>query len=665
MMIEVHRRVLTGHRCLAVAAATVFMVGCSSDDDAEAPPAELTATIATIAQEDARCDFGGAIVRRGTDTNRNGTLDTDEVEAEEVVCNDSAADAAPAALISSLVAGDAMPGPGESTTLTVTAVDSAGGTAVTYAWSNATTETALAETSNVLTIEIPESATVGDEITYRVTVTDSAQVQQIRDITLTVGEPATAPVTTASTTNHQIFLPEGLEAPTEQPTGDFDGVVFFAGEGSVESRKRRSLRDLAGFGAQRRALSQASSQSQDEFDQMRNAISSEAGYTLTNISTALTNACAVGRFSLELDAGTTPTDLVKALLELVGRSTGEGTLGNLPESLEDELAALLYEMRLSVCYFSQEDVVVLLSLVIDDVADLYENVSRGVTDGTNVGDTQSTREQQTDQFTGTGSGGQADFLFVIDNSGSMGNEQEALSQAAAEFINVITSSGLDFQIGTITTDSQTLQGQGYTNDTNQFAADASPGTGGSGTESGVYFAERSLLSTALGDAEDGSSTSAGYPRAGASLSVVIMSDEPDQYSRYASSTFDVQNNLFVDRSYPVYAIINEGSPGDYDDLALATGGSTASIADTSQFPPIMNEIARNAGGAASLFQLTEEPISSTIVVEVDGTRVQADGMDGWQYVAGSNSIVFRGSAVPASGAVIDVTYQYIAEAEAR
>ena len=29
-------------------------------------------------------------------------------------------------------------------------------------------------------------------------------------------------------------------------------------------------------------------------------------------------------------------------------------------------------------------------------------------------------------------GGLADFLFVIDNSGSMGNEQEALSQAAAE-----------------------------------------------------------------------------------------------------------------------------------------------------------------------------------------------------------------------------------------
>ncbi len=143
----------------------------------------------------------------------------------------------------------------------------------------------------------------------------------------------------------------------------------------------------------------------------------------------------------------------------------------------------------------------------------------------------------------------------------------------------------------------------------------------------------------------------------------MLSDEPDQYSGYAGTSFDPSDNLFIDRSYPVYAIINEGSPGDYDDLALATGGSTASIADTSQFPAIMNAIATNAGGAASLFQLDETPISSTLIVTVDGAEVPEDVDNGWQYVAGSNSIVFRGTAVPGEGAAIVVRYQYIESGE--
>ncbi len=120
---------------------------------------------------------------------------------------------------------------------------------------------------------------------------------------------------------------------------------------------------------------------------------------------------------------------------------------------------------------------VLVSTVIDQVKQRYEAVTRGVTDGTNVGTAESSRAQAADEFVGSGSGGLADFLFVVDNSGSMGNEQAALSQAAADFISVITSSGLDFRIGTITTDRQTLRGVGYTADTTQFEQDAVAGTG--------------------------------------------------------------------------------------------------------------------------------------------------------------------------------------------
>ncbi|WP_348674638.1 hypothetical protein [uncultured Abyssibacter sp.] len=647
-----------------VGLAALGLNACSESEVDIVAFEELTVVAATIAPEDERCAFGGAIIQTGIDTNRNGTLDGDEVEAGsgQVRCN-SSAPAAASPLISAFVADDGMPTAGSSTDLTVTASDSSGGSAVTYQWYDVTNDVALAESGATLNVSIPADAAPGDVFVYQVTVTDSAQVEQIRRIVLTVSERNVRPVSVVSTQSHQIFLPDGLEAPNEQPMGDFDGVVFFAGSDSIpakSSHKMRGPRDLGGFAAQRRNFG-FGNDSRQELDNLRNLVSSQAEYSLTNIATAVTRACAVGRYSMDLQTATTPTDLTRALVELIGLSADPGALSSFPNGIPDEVLAALYEFRLSVCFYSPDDVVVLVSLVVDQVKELYESVTSGVTDGTNVGASDAMREQQTDEFVGTGAGGLADFLFVIDNSGSMGDEQAALSQAASDFISVISNSGLDFQIGTITTDRQTLRGNGYTNDTAQFELDARPGTGGSGTESGIYWGERSLLSTALGDSEDGTSTLAGFPRTGASMSVVMLSDEPDQYSRYAGTAFDPSSNLFIDRSYPVYSIINEGNPGDYDDLALATGGSVASIDDITQFPAIMNAIATNAGGAASLFQLAETPISSTIVVTVDGTELVEDSTNGWQYVAGSNSIVFRGDAVPGEGAQISVSYQYIDE----
>ena len=652
---------------LLIGAAALGLSACSESEVDIVAFEELTMVSATLAPEDERCAFGGAIIQTGLDTNRNGTLDGDEVDASsgQVRCNNTQP-AAASPLISAFVAGQGMPTAGSSTTLSVTATDSSGGSAVSYEWFDVTNGMVLAEVGSTLAVAIPADAEPGDTFVYQVTVTDAAQVEQVRRIVLTVSELNVRPVTTVSTQSHQIFLPDGLAAPVDQPTGDFDGVVFFAGTDSIPANQQkmgnRSRRDLGGFAAQRRNFGFGNN-SREELDNLRNSISSRNEYTLTNIATAVTRACAVGRYSMALENATSPTDLTRALVELVGLSVDPGALGSFPDGLPDEVLAALYEFRLSVCFYSPDDVVVLVSLVVDAVKEQYEAVTSGVTDGTNVGEADAMREQQTDEFVGTGAGGLADFLFVIDNSGSMGDEQDALSQAASDFISVVTNSGLDFQIGTVTTDRQTLRGVGYTNDTTQFQDDARPGTGGNGTESGIYWAERSLLSTALGDAEDGSSTLAGYPRTGASMSVVMLSDEPDQYSRYASSTFDPNSNLFIDRSYPVYSIINEGSPGDYDDLALATGGSVASIDDITQFPAIMNAIATNAGGAASLFQLSETPISSTIVVTVDGVSLAEDSTNGWQYVSGSNSIVFRGDAVPSEGVEILVSYQYIDDGE--
>src|SRR5690606_7336572 len=70
----------------------------------------------------------------------------------------------------------------------------------------------------------------------------------------------------------------------------------------------------------------------------------------------------------------------------------------------------------------------------------------------------TTETHQTDVFDQSNRP-KSDVLFVIDDSGSMSEEQNALASNAQRFINVATSLNTDFQIGVITTDADTKPGQ--------------------------------------------------------------------------------------------------------------------------------------------------------------------------------------------------------------
>jgi hypothetical protein len=323
--------------------------------------------------------------------------------------------------------------------------------------------------------------------------------------------------------------------------------------------------------------------------------------------------------------------------------------------------------------------VVIVSLVPEDNYNTYAAVLTALGDGTNVLPTGSVVADQSDSFTAAAGGGSADFLFVIDNSGSMSNEQTAVSQAAANFITEIQNSGLDFRIGVITTDSAVLSTmtstdnvcaacaspEPFTNNVTEFSNRVVQGINGSSTETAIYWSERALLTsndtTSYGLSADGSATTAGFPRVGSSMSVVYLSDERDQYtSKSTGVAFDVNNNLFVSKGYPVYAIVDpaDASTSQYDELAATTGGLTSDINDTSTFPAIMQQIVFKAGGATSAYVLSARPLSSSIKVTVNGNAVAAGTSAGWQYIASSNSIVFYGSAIPQAGAVVSISYQY-------
>ena len=478
------------------------------------------------------------------------------------------------------------------------------------------------------------------------------------------------------TANHEILVPSSVSV--EKLSGDVDGYMLYSGtpqgSGSAKSfsssgslsKALLSSRDVAGFFVER-AVSNGEQNAAEVLGNLATKITQRySSFTSTGAQIIPGLSASFSSYALNVGALMKPTQLATELLSDIGLNKEGGELINLPVVLDVEPYATEFTVLIGVVYFSETDVVVLASVVPTNLAGTYSTVTSTITNGTIVSPKADAQKSPgSDLYTVQGGSGKADFLFVVDNSISMGGEQQAISDAANEFVNAITKSGLDYSIGTITTDSDTLRDAnadgGFTTDLVEYQVDVKPGISGSFIETGIWFAERALQSQAAGDVVNGTVTDAGYPRQDASLSVVILSDEPSQYIyRSGSVVFDPKDNLFVQREYTVHAIIEPEFDEDsqYDDLALETGGSTADIGDTSTFAVIMNNIAREAGGATSAFVLAETPISSTIEVTVNGVAVANSSSNGWEYNVANNSILFNGTAIPGDGEEVKVEYSY-------
>ena len=473
------------------------------------------------------------------------------------------------------------------------------------------------------------------------------------------------------TQSHGVFLPDSVDV-NKQPSGDFDGAMVTAGSTAVASRAEGDVllgaRDVTGFVAQVSAQDGAAAVDTvvDNIDFRLNG--GYGDFNPSNVTLISREAQDGGDtiftiYRLDIYNSLTPTALGNALVQLLGVRTADGVLENLPAALDDEAAHTTYILYLTLVYYSQTDVYISVAVCADTLADTYQPVLTGVTSYTNLGDLDAQVNNHKMSKTAEGGGGQSDFLFVIDNSGSMSDEQEAISQASTDFGTAMSGSGLDYAMAVVTTDSDELRDSngdgGFTSSIEEFQVDVVVGSWGrSSSESGIWFGEQALL-------PEGSVSAEGFPRQGASLSVVIMSDEVDQYAKHSSDgDFDVNSNLFYENGYRVYTIVNTDPDSSqygqtYIDLAKATEGSYASIDDLSAFAKIMTQIASNAGGASSIYQLEFYPITGSILVTVDGTQVSNDITNGWTYNIGSNAIVFHGEAIPAGGQEVTIAFSYL------
>src|SRR5690554_99221 len=665
----------------AVAASSLSLSGCwlTDNDGAYIPDDDDMGLFAVAGNIPANgvCPEGGREIAAGLDTNFNSILDADEVTDRVQICSGTVVEN---------MDGDLL----RVTTLDTGSERCASGGYLVEAVRDGTVEKSF-DVCNV----VPDgNADTGEDTS--------------------TPEENTTEVETVATGSVAVSVPAEFDVPEEQPGGDFDGAMMFAGsseavaepasvqafaapatsepvrmafassastmEATDTTASSLATREVASFVAERPVMS-AGSDAGEVLQNFTSQINTNTDLNMraANVSTGQLFGGIIynGVYTLSVTNGAKPTEVANALVSLLGVNAVGGEVTGLPASLASETPETDFRLFMTVVYQDQgtaeadDDKLVLIASVTPAAKlNTWENAISRLNSGRNVSAPGVTRTAGEQQFTVEGGSNLADFLFVIDNSGSMSDNQSALADAADSFINVMQSSGLDFQIGTINTGATVEladeNGDGpFTSDLDEFRADVvNQGTYGSATETGIWNAEQALQSVAEGDSTDGVVTAEGYPRAGSSLSVVILSDEESQYTRRSGGVeFDPQINLFTDRGYTVYSLIEEyDAPySQYDDLALATGGSFGNIGAVEDFSTFMEEISKSAGGVSSRFELPENVDPVTIEVRKNGTvvPVSQDAENGWIYRPLSNTVLLRGTALPVGGDVITIRYEVI------
>ena len=262
-----------------------------------------------------------------------------------------------------------------------------------------------------------------------------------------------------------------------------------------------------------------------------------------------------------------------------------------------------------------------------------------------------------------------DVLWVVDNSCSMSDDLQTVSQNFEAFIQVFIDLGLDYQMGVITTDmdnpaySGQLVGPYITPATPDpvatFVDQIDLGADGSADEVGFEAIQAALTDPLL------SSTNAGFLREDAALAAIVVSDEDNSSFQSASSFVGWYQGLKSDPGLTTFSAICENlfiSCTKYASAADATGGITGDIADQADYPAVLEQISLTSAGLTVSFDLANEPSDlGRTIVEVEGVSVPNSIQDGWSYDVTDRAIVFHGDAVPAPGEAGVITYPVAGE----
>jgi len=274
-----------------------------------------------------------------------------------------------------------------------------------------------------------------------------------------------------------------------------------------------------------------------------------------------------------------------------------------------------------------------------------------------------------DSYVQGGTGRPVDILWVMDDSATMTEEQDALTSNFRDYADVLIDTSADWQLGVITTDIDGGEGllvgpilDADTEDLDSaFTDQASVGILGSRDEAPLEALDLATSEPALGEGNQD------LFRAEADLQILILTDEDDQSEGTVDSYVSHLEDFKKDTSVTVSLIggplpagcastTSSAEPAErLHDAVDATGGTFKSICEP-DFAAVMKSFAFTTIGLTDTFELSTLPDLETLEVRVDGVLMHQRPTDGWQYDAASNAVVFEGLAVPRPGQSIDLKY---------
>lgn len=258
--------------------------------------------------------------------------------------------------------------------------------------------------------------------------------------------------------------------------------------------------------------------------------------------------------------------------------------------------------------------------------------------------------------------GPLDILVIIDNSGSMAEEQINLSTKLGKLIEFVADS--DWRIAVETTDpadpcGQYLITKNDANPESAFASAVTRGTSGSGNERGILQAVNGLKCNG-----------GNWLRTDSTLAILIVSDEDN-----CSDGLQCDQNAWKDASYltsylntirvagtnaRVYGLIWDPSapvcqdalrPGTiYHDAIVATDGKLGPVC-SSDYSATLSAVSENISTILEKnFTLRYPAVQGTEEIYLDGVRIYSG------YRIQGNVLSF--DVAPSVGSVVRINYQY-------
>ncbi|RKG85851.1 choice-of-anchor D domain-containing protein [Corallococcus terminator] len=306
------------------------------------------------------------------------------------------------------------------------------------------------------------------------------------------------------------------------------------------------------------------------------------------------------------------------------------------------------------------------------------------------------KTEQTDRFFQEAEA-KVDVLFVVDNSGSMMEEQQSLGENFAAFLSAATAAQVDYRIGVTTTGLDPSPG-GWSEcpggalggeNGRLFPVDGSspriitPQTPNAASvfafntnvgvchwnEQGLDAAWRALSDPLLYNLDDPRTPQAadgngGFLRQDAKLAIIALSDEEDFssqpvafYETYflalkGNDPAKVSFNAVVGPADLTTCPSASSSGSRYMELAQKLGGVVDSIC-TPNWATSLEKLSESAFGPNRNFPLSEKPADTgAITVRVEGTPV----VGGWTYDGRTNAVIFDRQRAPPPGALVEITY---------